>query len=385
MTKSSRDPNSRGLGDPILLTPGPLTTSLATKRAMLHDWGSRGQEMAAMTARVRDRLLSCVGAGQNYECVPIQGSGTYAMEAAIGCLVPRDGRLLIMVNGAYGRRMASICDVLGVDHVVDESPEDEAINVEALRGCLEQDRAITDVAVVHCETTTGVLNPLAEISKIVSARGKRLMIDAMSSFGALEIDSWIMPFDALVAASGKCLEGVPGVSFVILRRDWLENSGGIARSLSFDLYDQWRYMLRTGQWRFTPPTHVVAALDHALGELETEGGVVARGARYKRNCDVLVRGMRALGFQTLLAESVQAPIIVTFLPPNQATWKFEAFYNGLQRRNYVIYPGKLTKMESFRVGCIGNLGEAEILGFLAAARQTLDDMGCEPAAGAELE
>lgn len=385
MTETSRKPDDGVFSDLILLTPGPLTTSLATKRAMLHDWGSRGQEMAAMTSRVREKLLNCVGAGQNYECVPIQGSGTYAIEAAIGCLVPRNGKLLIMVNGAYGRRMASICDILGVDHTVDESPEEEAIKVEALDARLQCDRAITDVAVVHCETTTGVLNPLAEICELVAARGKRLLIDAMSTFGALEIDSAKIPFDALVAASGKCLEGVPGIAFVILRKDWLEKAGGSARSLSLDLYDQWRYMSQTGQWRFTPPTQVVAALDQALGELESEGGVVARGRRYKRNCNVLIRGMRALGFQTLLAENVQAPIIVTFSPPNQAKWRFEAFYNGLRRRNYEIYPGKLSEIESFRVGCIGNLGQAEIQGFLAAARETLDDMGFEAAAGTGLK
>ena len=361
--------------DPVLLTPGPLTTAPETKHAMLHDWGSRDEEMAAMTARVRESLLKIAGADPEYVCVPLPGSGTYGLESAIGSLVSATGKMLILVNGAYGRRLAEICKVLGVDHVVREWAEDETVNSNGLAAYLDRDPAVTEVALVHCETTTGILNPLGDISRVVVAKGRRLVVDAMSSFGALELNSREAPYDALIAASGKCLEGVPGLAFVIVRSRWLETCGRNRRSLSLDLHDQWRYMSKTGQWRFTPPTHVVAALDRALRRFDDEGGVAARGARYRANHSALVAGMRAMGFRTLLDDAVQAPIIVTFLAPKQPEWRFDTFCQGLRRRNYVIYPGKLAERESFRVGCIGHIDTLQIQGFLTAARAAVDDMG----------
>jgi 2-aminoethylphosphonate-pyruvate transaminase len=361
--------------DPWLLTPGPLTTAAATKSAMLHDWGSRDETFIRMNAGVRDRLVRVVHGVDTHVCVPMQGSGTFAVEAMIGTLVPRDGKALVLVNGAYGQRMARILEILGRACVVLESPEDVPNDPASLDATLEADPAITHVLAVHCETTSGVLNPVAELAEVVAKRGRRLLIDAMSAFGALELDARRVPFDAVAASSNKCLEGVPGMGFVVVRRDVLEDAAGNAHSLALDLHGQWKAMEGNGQWRFTPPTHVIAAFAQALDLFEAEGGVAGRHARYAANCRILVEGMRALGFETLLPDEVQAPIIVTFRMPADPKFRFDAFYNGLKDRGFVIYPGKLTVADSFRMGCIGALGETEMKAALAAVLAVLKDLG----------
>jgi 2-aminoethylphosphonate-pyruvate transaminase len=371
--------------DPLLLTPGPLTTSRATREAMLHDWGSRDAEFMGITARVRERLVDLAGGRGTHVCVPLQGSGTFIVEAMIGTLLPAGGKLLILVNGAYGARMARICEYYRRAHQVLEAPEDRPVDPAALDGALAADLTITHVAVVHCETTSGILNPVEEVAAVTARHGRRLLLDAMSAFGALPIDVARLAVDALAASSNKCLEGVPGVGFAIIRRAALEAARGQAPSLSLDLHDQWMAMERTGQWRFTPPTHVMAALDQAIQEHAAEGGVAGRGARYARNCRVLVAGMRALGFETLLPDALQAPIIVTFRMPADPAFRFEKFYDRLRQRGYVIYPGKLTAADSFRIGCIGRLDESEMRGALAAIREALAELGvrhCAPARAA---
>ena len=368
--------------DPWLLTPGPLTTAESTKRAMLHDWGSRDSAFIAMTARVRRRLVEIAGGG-DLVAVPLQGSGTFVVEAALGTFVPRTGKVLILVNGAYGTRMARICQVMGRAHATLETPEDVPPAPAAVDSALAADPAITHVAMVHCETTSGILNPVCGVAEVVAARGRRLLLDAMSAFGALPVDMGTLGCDAVMASSNKCLEGVPGIGFIVARGAALAECEGNAHSVSLDLHDQWRYVERTGQWRFTAPTHVLAALDHALELFVAEGGVAGRGARYARNCRVLVDGLRALGFETLLPDHLQAPIIVTVRTPADPRFRFETFYEALSRRGYVIYPGKLTVADSFRVGCIGRLGEAEMRGALGAMRVTLEEMGvtdCGPVA-----
>jgi len=368
--------------DPWLLTPGPLTTAESTKRAMLHDWGSRDSAFIAMTARVRRRLVEIAGGG-DLVAVPLQGSGTFVVEAALGTFVPRTGKVLILVNGAYGTRMARICQVMGRAHATLETPEDVPPAPAAVDAALAADPAITHVAMVHCETTSGILNPVCGVAEVVAARGRRLLLDAMSAFGALPVDMGTLGCDAVMASSNKCLEGVPGIGFIVARGAALAECEGNAHSVSLDLHDQWRYVERTGQWRFTAPTHVLAALDHALELFVAEGGVAGRGARYARNCRVLVDGLRALGFETLLPDHLQAPIIVTVRTPADPRFRFETFYEALSRRGYVIYPGKLTVADSFRVGCIGRLGEAEMRGALGAMRVTLEEMGvtdCGPVA-----
>ena len=361
--------------DPWLLTPGPLTTSRSVKEAMLHDWGSRDRDFIAINARVRDRLVALAGGAGTHVCVPLQGSGTFVVEAAVGTLLPRDGKALILVNGAYGQRMTRICDYYQRRYTVLETPEDVPNDPQGLDRALADDAGISHVFAVHCETTSGILNPVEAIAEVTARHGRKLIIDAMSAFGAIPLDAGQTPFDAVVASSNKCIEGVPGVGFAIVRKALLESCKGNAPSLTLDLYDQWQAMEKNAQWRFTPPTHVIAAFDQALCEHEEEGGVAGRGARYARNCKILVDGMRALGFETLLPDELQAPIIVTFHMPADPSFVFQTFYDYLGERGFVIYPGKLTVADSFRIGCIGRLGEDEMRGALSAVRETLARMG----------
>jgi 2-aminoethylphosphonate-pyruvate transaminase len=362
---------------PFLLTPGPLTTTDETKRAMLRDWGSRDTDFIALNKWVRERLAALVQGQGTHVAVPMQGSGTFAVEAMLGTFVPRDGKLLILANGAYGRRMAQMCKYYGRAHAVYETAEDTPPDPAEVDARLAKDPAITHVAVVHCETTSGILNPVAEIGAVVARRGRRFLVDAMSAFGALPLDAREVQFDAVAASANKCLEGVPGVGFVVARETALRTCEGNAASLSLDLHDQWRAMERNGQWRFTPPTHVIAAFARAMEQHEAEGGVAGRGARYRRNCRVLIDGLRALGFETLLPDRLQAPIIVTVHTPADPRFDFERFYDRLREKGYVIYPGKLTVADTFRIGCIGALGEAEMRGALAAIRATLDEFGVQ--------
>jgi len=365
---------------PYLLTPGPLTTSMTVKEAMLRDWGSRDVAFIELNRRVRSRLLALANAIEDHVCVPLQGSGTFAIEATLSTMLAKGDKLLVLVNGAYGRRMVAMCHAMGRAVETLEWREDEPVDAPRVRERLTDDPSISHVALVHCETTSGVLNPLADVARVVAERGRSLIVDAMSSFGALPTDAREVTFDALVASSNKCLEGVPGMGFALLRREMLATCEGNASSLSLDLYDQWQGFERNDQWRFTPPTHVVAALARALDEHESEGGVAGRGARYARNHEVLVDGMEAMGFECLVARSNQAPIIVTFLTPASTRFHFSEFYDALAAKGFLIYPGKLTVADSFRVGCIGRLGENEILAALDAIRVTLDEMGVEDGA-----
>jgi 2-aminoethylphosphonate-pyruvate transaminase len=363
------------MNSPYLLTPGPLTTSKTVKEAMLRDWGSRDEAFIAMNRDLRARLVALVGGEGTYVCVPLQGSGTFTVEAVIGTLVPRDGKLLVLVNGAYGTRMVEIARVMGRAVEALEWREDEQVDPRAVDARLSGDASITHVAVVHCETTSGILNPIEAVAEVVAAHDRHLIIDSMSAFGALALDARQVRFAAVAASSNKCLEGVPGMGFALIRHDVLEQCKGNAHSLSLDLFAQWQGFEKNGQWRFTPPTHVVAAFMQALDEHAEEGGVAGRGARYARNHEVLVDGMEALGFVCLLPRAVQAPIIVTFHMPADEKFDFGEFYERLSDKGYLIYPGKLTVADSFRIGCIGRLGEAEMRGALGAIEGVLEDMG----------
>jgi 2-aminoethylphosphonate-pyruvate transaminase len=370
---------------PLLLTPGPLTTSAATKEAMLRDWGSRDEAFIALTERVRRRLVDMVHGEDRIVAVPVQGSGTFAVEATIGTLVPRDGKLLVLVNGAYGKRMVEMTRRMGRAVEALETPEDRVPDLDALDAALAGDAAITHVAAVHCETTSGILNPIEAIATIVARHRRGLIIDAMSAFGALPIDSRRLPFAAVVASSNKCLEGVPGLGFALIERETLGHAAGNCHSLSLDLHAQWKGFEANGQWRFTPPTHVLAAFDAALDQHAREGGVAGRGARYAANHKALVSGMRALGFETLLPDHLQAPIIVTFHRPADPAFDFERFYRAIAARGFLIYPGKLTVADSFRVGCIGQVFTADIARAIEAMKAALAEQGvthCGPAKAA---
>ncbi len=368
--------------DPILLTPGPLSTSRRTKEAMLRDWGSWDVDFNRITARIRESLVKIIHAESTHECVPLQGSGTFAVEAAIGTLVPKGGHVLVPVNGAYCQRIAKICQVLGRRLSTIDYAENAQVRAGDIERRLAADPSITHVALVHCETGTGILNPLEDVARAAAQHGKGLIVDAMSSFGAIDIDLRKYPLDAVIGASGKCLEGVPGMGFIVMRRALLEKCEGNSHSLAMDLHDQWQYMEKTTQWRFTPPTHVVAALDEAIRQFEDEGGQAARGARYARNCEQLVSGMQALGFQTFLPRAMQAPIIVTFHAPADPAYAFKRFYDEVKRRGYILYPGKLTQVETFRVGCMGHFGPDGMTGAVAAIADTVKAMGIKRIAAA---
>jgi len=354
--------------EPILLTPGPLTTSTETKLAMVRDWGSRDMGFIELNRRVRQMLLDVVGVRETHVCVPLQGSGTFAVEAMLGTMVPKDGHVLVPLNGAYCRRIQRIGSIIGRKLTPIEYDEREPVRPDDIDATLKKDSSITHVALVHCETSTGVLNPLQEISEIVSRHRKSLLVDAMSSFAAVPIEG---PFDALVAASGKCLEGPPGMSFALIRKASLERCAGNCHSLVLDLHDQWVNMEKTAQWRFTPPTVIVAALHAALEQFVAEGGRAARGARYRRNCEVLIEGMTRLGFQLFLDPRHQAPVIVTFLAPTDPNYDFQRFYDRVRQKGFVLYPGKLTRVDTLRVGCIGAIDEHAIRAAVHAIADTV--------------
>ncbi|MBT6093871.1 MAG: 2-aminoethylphosphonate--pyruvate transaminase [Rhodospirillaceae bacterium] len=362
-------------GDPWLLTPGPLTTSPEVKQAMLHDFGSRDHDFINVNRRVREELAALVDGNGAYTCVPLQGSGTFVVEAMLGTLVPPGGKALVLVNGAYGQRIAKILDYHGRAKVVQECPENEPVDSQRLAQALADDADITHVVAVHCETTTGILNPLKEVADTVAAAGRKLLIDAMSAFGVIELKASDLQFDAVAASSNKCLQGTPGMGFCIARKGALETCEGNSPSLSLDLYDQWMAMEKSAQWRFTPPVQVIAAFGKALEEYQAEGGQPGRLARYRENCRILIDGMERMGFQPLLPENLQAPIIVTFMMPDNPKFEFQAFYDSLKDKGFVIYPGKLTIADTFRIGCIGALGREQMEAALDAIQLTLDEMG----------
>jgi len=361
--------------DRILLTPGPLTTTLRTKLAMLKDWGSWDADFNALTAGVRERLLDIVNGRDSHVVVPLQGSGTFSVEAAVATLVPRDGHVLVLDNGAYCKRAARLTQMMGRKASVMPFAEDAPVSAAALQDRLTSDTSVTHVVLIHCETGTGVENPLAAVAAVCEQHGKGLIVDAMSSFAALPIDARKLRFDALIAASGKCLEGVPGMGFVFIRQAVLDGCAGNSQSLAMDLHDQHVYMGKTGQWRFTPPTHVVAALSEAITQFVEEGGQPARLARYTDNCRTLIDGMAALGFKPFLKPELQAPIIVTFHAPAHPAYDFKRFYEGAKARGFMLYPGKLTQLETFRVGCIGAIGRNEMRQAVDAVADTLREMG----------
>ncbi len=372
-------------GDPLLLTPGPLTTSKSVKEAMLHDWGSRDTAFIQMNSEMRNLLLDIAGADpQTFAATPLQGSGTFAIEAMLTTLVPRQGHILLIVNGAYGHRAKEICRIAARDVTLYETPENAPPLVGEVEAILKRDNSITHVFIVHCETTSGILNPIEDIARLARLYKKDLLVDSMSAFGALPLNCDRLQLTAVAASSNKCLQGVPGIGFVICKIASLESAKGNATSLVLDLHDQHLGFKRNGQWRFTPPTHSISAFRQAIEEFRLEGGLVARNRRYSNNCRILIEGMTRLGFRPLLAANLQAPIIVTFHMPENPKFLFSDFYDELKQRGYVIYPGKLTVADSFRVGCIGALDAADMNGFIEAVREILLTMAidlCAPLVG----
>ena len=366
-----------GWKDKALFTPGPLNTSATVKQAMLRDLGSRDAEFISIVREVRRHLVALGGASPEYTAVLMPGSGTYGIEATLSSVIPPHGKLLILINGAYGTRMLKIATVQHIPVTDLSCPEDTQPDPAALDGALQADPSITHVAVVHCETTTGIINPIDAYGKIVRQHRRQYIVDAMSSFGAYPLDLAACRIDYLVSSSNKCIEGVPGFSFVLARRDRLAATRGFARTLSLDLFAQWEGLENDGQFRFTPPTHVILAFRQALLELEQEGGVEARGARYRQNHEITLAAMQALGFKAYLNPEDQGYIISSFHYPNHPNFHFQDFYERLSGKGHVIYPGKLSHADCFRIGHVGRLESSDVRSLMAAVAETLVEMGVE--------
>lgn len=371
---TSQPPAAR---DRLLFTPGPLTTSARVKEAMLHDAGSWHWEFNAVVKSVRDRLLALAGLSTEagWECILLQGSGTFGVEAVLTSVIPPQGKVLVHSNGAYGERALLMLQRHRTPHVALRTPEDTPPTAAQVGAALAADPAVTHVLMVHCETTTGVLNPLDGIGPAVKRAGRVFIVDAMSSFGAYPVDFAACGIDYLISSANKCIEGVPGFSFVFARRKDLEATAGWARVLSLDLLDQLRGFDKNGQFRYTPPTHSILAFDRALEELAVEGGVPARMSRYQRNHAALLRGMTALGFRPFLSPAVQSHIITSFVFPADPKFTFAEFYRRVAERGFILYPGKISQADTFRIGNIGRLSEADMEALVDAIGRVVKEMG----------
>jgi 2-aminoethylphosphonate-pyruvate transaminase len=363
--------------DRLLFTPGPLTTSLSVKQAMLHDAGSWHCEFNAKVQWIRDKILQLAGLSREagWETILLQGSGTFGVEAVFATGVPPNGKVAVLANGAYGERIVLMLQHLKIDHLVLRTPEHTPNDPSSLDKTLARDKTISHVAIVHCETTTGLLNPINEVGEVIKRHDRKYVVDAMSSFGAIPIDPGSASIDYLVSSANKCIEGVPGFSFVICRRDALLACDGYARSLSLNLLDQFKGFERNGQFRYTPPTHAILAFEQALKELEQEGGVAGRGARYRQNQEALIKGMKRLGFRSYLDPAVQSYIITSFYYPDTARFSFDAFYRRLSDKGFIIYPGKISQANTFRIGSIGRIFPSDIAALLSAIGSSLKEMG----------
>ncbi len=366
--------NFSSANDKPLFTPGPLTTSRTVKQAMLRDLGSRDGEFLRVVREIREKLLDVAGLRDEYECVLMQGSGTFCIEAAIGTMMPPDGKLFVLANGAYGKRMVKIADTLKIPYSVFEYPENCKTNARDVEFELTRDATITHIAMVHSETTSGLVNDIATVGALARQFNKKFLVDAMSSFGGIETAWRAVNADYVVSSANKCIEGVPGFGFVLAKRESLLQTERWARSLALDLYAQWKGLENDGQFRFTPPTHTLLAFHQALLELEHEGGVKARAARYRANYETLVAGTRALGLCEYLEPRDQGHIIVSFLYPEHPNFDFKNFYARLNEKGFVIYPGKVGNANCFRIGCIGRLFPSDMQNLLNAMQTTLHEM-----------
>lgn len=365
----------------LLLTPGPLTTSRSVKEVMLQDHCTWDDDYNRIVTDIRNRLvrlsqLDGLDAASRFTAVLMQGSGTFVVEATIGSTIPPDGKLLIATNGAYGQRMVQIADRLKINRVVVEHSEVEAVDPTRVEKCLAADPGVTHVAIVHCETTTGLLNPVRKIGSLARKHSKGFIVDAMSSFGGMPMTMEQLHADYLISSANKCIQGVPGFGFVIADIEVLKKTSGWARSLSLDLCDQWREMeTKRGKWRFTSPTHTVRAFSQALVELDHEGGVEARAARYAENQRLLVSGMEAIGFRPLLPSELQSPFITSFVFPSDTAFTFERFYGAMKSRRFVIYPGKVSQADTFRIGTIGHVFPDDVRELLDAVGHVVAELG----------
>ena len=361
----------------LLFTPGPLTTSRTVKETMLADFGSRDTLFIETVKSVRNKLLALAGTAveEGFECVIIQGSGTFGVESVISSALGKNDTLLVLANGAYGERIVRMAEIHRINHHVLRFEENELVDPAKTDEFLKSHPEVTHVACVHSETTTGLFNPIHEVGGVCSRHGKVFIVDAMSSFGGVSMDIKADHIHYLVSSANKCVEGVPGFAFALCRRSELEKCKGQARTLVLDLYEQWSGLQKSGQFRFTPPTHSLVAYRQAIAELEQEGGIPAREARYRENKRVLDEGMEKLGFKAYLDPKIQGHIISSFLYPADPKFDFERFYRKLSDRGFIIYPGKLSKTNAFRIGNIGQIFPDDVRGLLGAIAEVIREEG----------
>lgn len=346
--------------DYLLLTPGPLSTSKRVRAAMLKDLCTWDNDYNSIVQEIRKRLLSLANLSDNYTTILMQGSGSFAVEGVITTALKKNDKLLILINGEYGRRIQKIAEIAQINHIAINIEEHNIITSEIINQAL-QDDSITHVAFVHCETTTGILNPLESLCREVKKYGKILIVDAMSSFGGIPIDIEHLEIDFLISSANKCIQGVPGFGFIIAKTQSLKQLKNHARSLCLDIYAQWECMEQNnGKWRFTSPTHIVRAFREAIIELELEGGIIARYKRYKYMQETLCNGMQDLGYKCYIEKSYHSPIITTFCYFDSKNFSFKAMYEYLKFHGFVIYPGKLSNADTFRIGNIGDLNVSDI-------------------------
>ena len=360
---------------PFILTPGPVVTASEVKEAMLADYAPADDFIRTSTQTIREYLLRLANAAETYECVPLQGSGTYATEAAFHTLVPPDAKVLIVTNGFYGLRLQEICARMRKPHVLLDLPMLPPPSGQDIESALEANPGVTYLVLCHCETATGVLNPIGEIAAAAKRRGVRVILDAIASFAAFEIDAPGLDLEAIVLSSNKGLESVPGVGFVIAKRASLQAAAQRSVSLSLDLHSQWIHMERTGQWRFTPPTHVIAALATAIRIHQAEGGIQGRQARFRRVWHRLVTAMRDRGFATLIPDDVASPIVTTFMEPADPNYSFAKFSAQMKKRGFIIFPGRLTAARTFRIGCMGRITDDDVDRLIAAIEDSMLELG----------
>ena len=359
----------------LLFTPGPLTTAMIVKEAALIDLGSRDSTFISIVQHIRQKLLELTHVeSPEYEAVIIQGSGTFGIESVISSAIPADGMLLNIINGAYGRRISQMARIHSIPLIELNFNENQLPELQQIETALDTYPQITHVTVIHGETTTGLLNPIDEIDAIAAHHKKVLIVDAMSTFGAYEINLGKLDISYLISSSNKCIEGIPGFSYVLAKRSELEKCKNQARTLSLDLFDQWIGLNSNGQFRFTPPVQALLAFNEALNELDKEGGITARANRYSENNSLLIAGMEKLGFITFLTENIRGYIITAFLYPDHPDFSFDIFYSKLNEKGFVIYPGKLSKVDCFRIGNIGQLFETDIRMLVDAVEEVLYEL-----------
>ena len=344
-----------------LLTPGPLTTTETVKKEMMFDHCTWDNDYKEITQEIRAGLLKLAHVDEDtYTAILMQGSGTFGVESVLTSSVGTKDKLLIAANGAYGERMEDIAKHAGIVYEIYHQDYDKVPDAKVIEKILNEDPTITHVSMVHSETTSGILNDITSVAKVVKAKGRMMIVDAMSSFAGVDIPVGELGIDFLISSANKCIQGVPGFSFIIAKKEALRKTKGQARSLSLDLYDQWETMNKDGKWRFTSPTQVVLAFAQAMKELKEEGGILARSKRYRDNNREIIKRFKKMGFKTYIDEVHQGPIITTFLFPEDCNFTFEEMYDYIKERGYAIYPGKVTEAATFRIGNIGEIYKEDV-------------------------